>query len=64
MGYYILDIINKILGKCHTSCQSCEKVPEKDSNHCFACKENFEINDNNIIFWVILSHSYTFNKKI
>ena len=46
-GYYIFDIINKILGKCHISCESCDKGPEVGKTNCLSCNENFELNNNN-----------------
>ena len=46
-GYYIIDILNKLLGKCYKSCQSCEKGPEDNNNNCITCKENFEMKTNN-----------------
>ena len=46
-GYYIFDIINKILGKCHISCESCDKGPEVGKANCLSCNENFELNNNN-----------------
>ena len=60
-GYYIIDIINKILGKCHVSCQSCEKGPEEDNNNCISCKENFELNDNNNCLY---KYNYYFDDAI
>ena len=46
-GYYIYDILNKILGKCHISCETCDKGPEIGKANCLSCNENFELNNNN-----------------
>lgn len=61
IGYYIIDFINKILGKCHISCKSCEKGPKEDSNNCISCKENFELNDKNNCLY---KYNFYFDKQI
>ena len=56
-GYYIFDMINKILGKCHISCESCDKGPEVDKANCLSCNENFELNNNNCLY----KYNYYYN---
>ena len=50
IGYYIFDILNKILGKCHISCESCDKGPEVGKTNCLTCNENFELNNNSCLY--------------
>ena len=58
-GYYIFDILNKILKKCHISCESCEKGPEENKNNCLSCNKNFELNqENNCLY----KYNYFYNK--
>ncbi len=61
IGYYILDLLNKILGKCHISCETCIKGPDDISNNCQNCNENFELNEENNCFY---KFNYYFNKTI
>ena len=56
-GYYIFDVINKILGKCHISCESCYKGPKSGNNNCLSCYENFELNKNNCLY----KYNYYYN---
>ena len=61
-GYYILDIINKIIEKCHISCNTCENGPiDNNNNNCASCKENFELNINNNC---IYKYNYYFDNII
>ena len=46
-GYYLLDILNKIIEKCHKTCNTCEKSPIDNNNNCVSCKKNFNLNINN-----------------
>ena len=59
IGYYIFDNINKILGKCHISCESCNKGPESGNNNCLSCNENFELNKNNCLY----KYNYYYNSN-
>ena len=59
-GYYLIDFFNKLLGKCHINCQSCEEGPEENNNNCLTCKDNFEFNNNNCLY----KYNYYFDKKI
>ena len=45
-GYYILDLINKIIEKCHITCETCEREGENGNNNCLSCKDNFEFSGN------------------
>ena len=60
-GYYILDKLNKIIEKCHITCNTCEKRPTDDSNNCASCKENFKLNNNNNC---IYKYNYYFDNVI
>ena len=60
-GYYIIDFLNKILGKCHINCQSCEKGPENDNNNCLTCRDNFDLSNNNNCLY---KYNYYFDKTI
>ena len=59
IGYYIFDVIKKILGKCHISCESCNKGPESGNNNCLSCNENFELNNNNCLY----KYNYYYNEN-
>ena len=59
IGYYIFDNINKILGKCHISCESCNKGPKSGNNNCLSCNENFELNKNNCLY----KYNYYYNSN-
>ena len=61
IGYYLMDALNKLLGKCYLSCKSCVKGPEGDSNNCNTCKENFELNDNDNCLY---KYNYYFDNTI
>ena len=61
LGYYILDLFNKILGKCHISCKSCIKGSDNYSSNCQTCNENFELNEDNNCFY---KYNYYFNETI
>jgi len=61
-GYYIFDILNKILGKCHISCESCDKGPEIGKTNCLTCNENFELNNNSCLYKY--NYYYDANREI
>ena len=63
IGYYIYDILNKILGKCHISCESCDKGPEIGKTNCLSCNENFELNNNNNCLYKY-NYYYNINSEI
>ena len=62
IGYYIFDMINKILGKCHISCESCNKGPENGNNNCLTCNKNFELKKNKCLYKY--NYYYNSNKEI
>ena len=61
-GYYIFDIENKIIEKCHQSCKTCEKGPgNNNNNNCLSCFENYELNNkNNCVY----KYNYYYDKTI
>ena len=60
-GYFLFNTINKIIEKCHISCEKCEKGPERNNNNCITCHENFELNkDKNCLY----KYNYFFNETI
>ena len=60
-GYYLLNSLNKIIEKCHISCEKCEKGPDAISNNCLTCHENFELNK---ISNCLYKYNYFFNETI
>ena len=60
-GYYILDLGNKIIEKCHKSCKTCEKGPNNNNINCLSCFENYELNSNNNC---IYKFNYYYDKTI
>ena len=38
-GYYLEDVENKILGKCHENCEECESGPTENNNNCKTCQK-------------------------
>ena len=36
-GYYLENVENKILGKCHENCEECESGPTENNNNCKTC---------------------------
>ena len=61
-GYFIFDIINKIIEKCHISCNTCNEGPKNNNNNnCASCKANFTLNINNNC---IYNNNYYFDKII
>ena len=61
-GYFIFDIIKKIIVKCHISCESCNMGPEGNKANCLSCKENFELNNNNCLYKY--NYYYNTNREI
>ena len=61
-GYYIFDMIKKIIGKCHISCESCNKGPEVGNTNCLSCNENFELNNSNCLYKY--NYYYNTNREI
>ena len=60
-GYYLFDIGNKIIEKCHESCKTCQKGPENNSNNCLSCHENYELNsENNCLY----KYNFYYDKEI
>ena len=40
-GYYIKNIIEKIIDKCHNYCKSCEIKETEDNTNCLTCKDEY-----------------------
>ena len=60
-GYYLLNSLNKIIEKCHISCEKCEKGPDGNSNNCLTCHVNFELKkDNNCLY----KYNFFFNETL